>query len=120
MNHHLTNITPEQRRQMLEQAKISRQAKKDASGNIKLMADDKNWRQIASDFGVRLPPSVAQSDEHKYVKRIARKLGVDINSWIREVCGATSLKQISDVNPNIGAVGLCGLFLEWVNEEKSK
>jgi hypothetical protein len=120
MNHHLTNITSEQRQQMLAQAKISRQAKKDASGNIISFKDETYWRETSSQLGVRMPPSVAQSNEFKWLKRAAKKLDIDVNTWVKEVCGCTSLTELAKLNPNAGAVGLMGLFIEHVIEEKSK
>lgn len=117
---HLQSYTPEQRADMLEKARIAKQAKKDAAGNIITFTDEPHWRTIASELGVRMPQSVCQADEHKHVKRMARKLGVDINVWIKEIVGAKNLKEISDANPNAGAVGICGLFLEYAYKLKGE
>jgi len=114
----LPTLTPEQRVEMLEKARLSKQAKKDASGNIITFTDEDHWRTIASEMGVRMPQSVAQASEHKHVKRLARKLGVDINVWVRDVVGARTLSEISDANPNAGAVGICGWLLEYAYELK--
>lgn len=114
----LPALTPEQRVEMREKAAISKQLKKEASSNIVTFTDEDHWRTIASEMGVRMPLSVCQSSEHKHVKRIARKLGVDVNVWVRDVVGARTLSDISDANPNAGAVGVCGWFLEHCYELK--
>lgn len=118
MSSHLSDFTPEQRSEMLEKARIAKQAKKDASGNIVTFTDEAHWRTIASELGVRMPQAVAQSSEHKHVKRLGRKLGVDVNVWVKEVVGARTLTEISDANPNAGAMGICGWFLEYAYELK--
>lgn len=118
MSEHLKNFTPEQRAEMLEKARLAKQVKKDASGNIITFTDEPYWRTIASELGVRMPQSACQSSEHKHVKRLARKLGVDVNVWVRDVVGARTLGEISDANPNAGAVGVCGWFLEYAYELK--
>lgn len=110
--------TPEQRVEMQEKARIAKQAKKDAAGNIISFTDEDHWRTIASEMGVRMPQSVAQASEHKHIKRLARKLGVDVNVWVRDVVGARTLGEISETNPNAGAVGICGWFLEYAYELK--
>lgn len=116
----LPTLTPEQRAEMLEKARLSREMKKENSANIVVSLDDKYWRETASSLGVRMPPAVAQSHEFKWLKRAAKKLDVDIGTWVKEVTGCTSLQQIADLNKNIGAVGVQGLFLEWVNEISEK
>lgn len=118
-NTYLTNLTDAEREEIRVKAQEARVAKKENSGNIVISSEDSYWRELASKHGVRMPQAVCQSSEHKFVKRIARKVEVDINVWIREVVGAKSLAEISDANPNIGAVGICGLFLEYVEEVKN-
>lgn len=118
-NTYLTSLTDAEREEIRVKAQEARVAKKENSGNIVVSSEDSHWRELASKHGVRMPQSVCQSSEHKFVKRIARKVEVDINVWIREVVGAKSLAEISDANPNIGAVGVCGLFLEYVEEVKN-
>ena len=117
---YLANLTDEDRKALQEQARISREAKKEASKNIRVSADDAHWRSLFAKYGLRSPPSVCQSTEMKYAKRMARKMNFDINYWVREVVGAKSLIELASMNPDIGQVGICGLLMEWVDEEKSK
>ncbi len=113
---YLPDYTPEQRAEVLVKARLAKQLKKDASVNIKTMVDETHWRELASKYGIRMPQVVCQSDELKYVKRAAKKLDVDISVWVKEVVGGTTLKEIADLNPDIGAVGIMGLFLEAYDE----
>lgn len=117
---YLTNITPEMRKEMQEKARISRELKKEASGNIIKYKDELYWREKCSELGLRMPPSVAQANEFKWLKRAGKKLDIDVNTWVKDVCGCTSLTELAKLNPNMGAVGLYGLFIEHVIEEKSK
>ena len=116
----LPTLTKEQRAELLEKARLSRELKKANSENIVVSLDDRYWRDTASSLGVRMPPAVAQAHEFKWLKRAAKKLDVDIGAWVKEVTGCTSLQQIADLNKNIGAVGVQGLFLEWANEISEK
>lgn len=113
---HLPELTPELRLEMQQKAAISKQIKKDASVNIQSMVDHGHWRDLASKCNIRLPQAVCQSDELKFVKRAANKLGVDVMIWVKDVVGAKTLKEVAELNPNIGAVGMVGLFLEAYDE----
>lgn len=109
---YLNNLTQEQREELRLKSAQAREEKKLAAENIVLSMDDGFWRELCSKYGFRMPMSVCQSSEHKYVKRLAKKLGVDVMFWVRNIVGATTLKEVSDMNPNIGAVGMCGLLIE--------
>lgn len=115
---YLTNITPEMRKEMQEKARLSRIAKDEASDNIKKFVDERHWRELASSLGVRMPQSNCQADELKFVKRAAKKLNLDISVWVKEVVGAVSLIDVARMNPDAGAVGIMGYFLEWASEVK--
>ena len=108
----LPTLTKEQRSELLEKARLSRELKKANSENIVVSLDDKYWRETASSLGVRMPPDVAQSHEFKWLKRACNNLNIDVNYWTKEIVGAKSLKEVSDMNPNIGAAGVMGLVLE--------
>lgn len=54
----LTNITPEQRAEMMEKAKLSKLAKKEAGKDLKQdFMDENHFRALASRYGIRLPAS---------------------------------------------------------------
>ena len=114
---YLQSLTEAERVELRAKAVQSRLDKKLASANIQSMADENYWRDLFSKYGLRSPPSTSQASETKYLKRAARKLNVDINVWIRDVCGCTSLREIASLNPNIGAKGMLGIFMEWADEE---
>ena len=110
--YNVATLTTEQRAEMLEKARLSREIKKQNAGNIVVSLDDKYWRETASSLGVRMPPAVAQSHEFKWLKRACNKLNIDVNYWTKEIVGAKSLKEVADMNRNIGACGVMGLVLE--------
>jgi hypothetical protein len=115
---YLQSLTEADRDEMRAKAAQSRLDKKEASANIRSMADENYWRELFSKYSLRSPPSTSQASETKYLKRASRKLDVDINIWIRDVCGCASLREIVSLNSNIGAKGMLGIFMEWVDEEK--
>ena len=108
----LPELTKEQRSELLEKARLSRELKKANSENIVVSLDDKYWRETASSLGLRMPPAVAQAHEFKWLKRACNKLNIDVNYWTKEIVGAKSLKEVADMNHNIGACGIMGLVLE--------
>jgi len=110
--YNVATLTPEQRAEMQEKSRLSREIKRQNSANIVVSLDDKYWRETASSLGVRMPPAVAQAHEFKWLKRAAKKLNIDVNYWTKEIVGAKSLKEVADMNPNIGACGIFGLVLE--------
>ena len=113
---YLQSLTEAEREEMRAKAAQSRLDKKEASANIRSMADENYWRELASSLNVRMPRSVCQASELKYVRRIGDKLGVDVNIWVKDVCGCKSLKEVAELNRNIGAVGMVGLFCEHCKE----
>jgi len=115
-NSYLQSLTETEREELRAKAAQSRLYKKVASANIQSMTDENYWRDLCSTLCVRMPQSVCQSSELKYIKRIANKLNVDINVWIKDVCGCKSLKEVAELNPNIGAVGMVGFFIEHCKE----
>lgn len=116
---YLANLTQEERDEIRQRAQETRLAKKENSANIRASADTDHWKELASKYGVRLPQSVCQANEHKYIRKISRLVGLDLNVWVKEVVCAANISEVADLNPNIGAIGMCGLFLEWVDEVKS-
>lgn len=116
---HLAGITEAERASMLEKAAIAKAKKREEAINIVTLIDAPYHRDLAKQYGLRMPTSYCQSHELKYVKRAAKKLGVDINVWVKETVGAKNLAEVAKLNPNIGAVGMVGLLLEWVHENRS-
>lgn len=113
---YLQSLTQVERDEMRAKAAQSRLDKKAASANIRSMADENYWRELASSLNARMPRSVCQASELKYVRRIGDKLGVDVNVWVKDVCGCKSLKEVAELNKDAGAVGMVGFFIEHCKE----
>jgi hypothetical protein len=110
---YLKDITPEQRAQMQEKARIARDKKKEAGKNLRQdFSDEKFWRQTASDLGFRLPMSYVPASETKHLKRAMKKLGVDPKEWL-EAEGFSRLTTFGNENPDWPAWAHVGLLLEW-------
>ena len=109
-------LTPEQRIESIEKARLAREQKKLDCANVRTeYADMPYWRELASKYGVRLPVSHFPATEVKYVKRASKKLGVDLNNYV-ESTGCKSLKEYAEINENWSAGAMVGLFLEYVDE----
>mgnify|MGYP001580934513 CR=1 FL=1 len=113
---YLQSLTEAERDEMRAKAAQSRLDKKEASANIRYMADENYWKDVASQLGVRMPQSICQASEIKFIKRIANKLGIDTSVWVKDVCGCKSLKEVAELNKDAGAVGMVGFFIEHCKE----
>lgn len=80
-------------------------------------ADVEHWRLLAKSMGTRLPQSYQPATSTKYIRKIAKKVSVDIKEWI-ESTGCANLAEINSLNPNIPAYAMTGWMLEWVDEFK--
>jgi hypothetical protein len=119
-SNYLSNLSDEERLAIREASRVSREAKKLASSNIVELADMNYHKELASKYGIKMPSYVCQSSELKYVKRAARIVGIDVNEWVRECIGGGTLIEFAANNPNIGARGVVGLYLEYADEVLSK
>lgn len=117
-NPHLGAISAEERAVMLQKAAEAKAKKREESINIIPLIDSPYHRELAKLYGVRMPNSYCQAHELKYTKRVAKKLDVDVNVWVKDVVGAKNLSEVAKLNPNIGACGMVGLLLEWAHELK--
>lgn len=113
MNKIFAPMTEEQR----QQAKETRDAKKlIAEQTLKLeYADENHWTFLASKYSVRLPVYYQPSSEIKYVRRIAKKLNVDINEFLSST-GYSNVKSLASANPTWTARAICGTFLEFFDD----
>ena len=120
LRNYLKEMTPEQRlemRQKAAQTRLDKQAY--AEANLKLeYADMSHWEGLAKEAGVRLPHHNTPNTDTKYIKRIAKKIGVDINQWLVEGVGATSLADLNNLNPTYTARAMSGLLLEWAADSQ--
>lgn len=73
-----------------------------------------SWKELSSKFGVRLPVYYVPGTDIKFIRRMAKKIGVSIDDFV-ETTGCVSLKEFAMSNINWPCYALCGVFLEWVN-----
>jgi hypothetical protein len=81
-------------------------------------ADLDHWRMLAKSMGTRLPQSYQPATSTNYIRKIAKKVDIDIKEWV-ESTGCTNLAEINSLNPNIPAYVMTGWFLEYADEVKS-
>lgn len=105
----------------LKSAQVKEEKKQWALVNLKQDFEDLQvWKDLASKHSVRLPIYYAAGTEIKFVKRMAKKLEVNIDNFL-EATGFTTLKQMAMCNITWPSYALCGLLLEYkeeVNGEK--
>lgn len=118
---YLENLTPEQREELREKSRLTKEAKKEAGKDLfQDFGDDLNhWKALASKAGVRMPASYLPNTEVKYVRRVANKLGIDMQEYL-DACGVSNLKALARLNPNWSIVGEIGLLLEYWDENKGE
>lgn len=111
----IANITPEQRAEALEKARIARAEKtaawKESAHLLKAdFSDSAYWYKLASKFKVRMPGAHVPESEFKAIRKAARKLGIE-PSAIRDAFGG-DVKHIHATNPAWPAFAIIGLLLE--------
>ena len=101
-----------------EKAKLAVQQKKEANAHLKNdFSDLPHWKELASKYGVRLPSYYIPCKETKYLRRLFKKVEMDIQEYL-EYCGVSTLKQLVKLNPNYPAYAELGLALEYIDETK--
>lgn len=118
---YLENLTPEQREELRQKSRLTKEAKKEAGKDLfQDFGDDLNhWKALASKAGVRMPASYLPNTEVKYLRRVASKLGIDMQEYV-EACGVTNLKALAKLNPNWPIAAEVGLLLEYWDENKGE
>lgn len=116
---HLKNITEEQRKEMQEKSRISRELKREAGEKLFQAFKDKNyWKELHSKYGLRMPQSSIPNTEVKYLKRVCKKLDIDYKEYLSD-CGVTTFKQIVAMNPDWPAYAETSLLLEYWDEKNA-
>ena len=83
-----------------KKAKLAVQQKKEANAHLKGdFLDENHWKTLAPKYGVRLPRYYIPNTETKYLKRLFKKLDLDINEYV-EACGAKGIKSLVKVLTN--------------------
>jgi hypothetical protein len=116
----IANMTPEQRAEALDKARIARSEKtaawKASSHLLKSdFSDSAYWHKLASKFKVRMPGTHVPGSEFKAVRKAARKLGIE-PAQIRDAFGG-DVKHIHAMNPTWPAFAIIGLLLEMAEGE---
>lgn len=116
MKTHLNDLTPEDREQLRLKAEASRERKKEyALNNLNMKyADLSHWRALASKYNINLPVWYEAGTELKHVKRVFKKTGVDVQDYVKDM-GCSTLKQISQCNPDATARAMVGWALEYID-----
>lgn len=116
----IANMTPEQRAEALDKARIARAEKTAAwKATAHLLksgfSDSAYWHKLASKFKVRMPGTHVPGSEFKAIRKAARKLGIE-PAQIRDTFGG-DVKHIHAMNPTWPAFAIIGLLLEMAEGE---
>jgi len=109
---HLKDITPEQRAEMREKARIKKEQNQQwALANLRTEWDDDHaWRELASRYGIRLPVWYMPASP-KVIRKALKQLGRD-TSWWKDVTGWSKLEDEQENNPKMNGVCAVGIILE--------
>lgn len=115
---YLSTLSAEERAKINEKSRLKREELRRIGERLKNDFEDENhWRNLASRYGIRMPQSYQPNTETKYLKRVAKKLGIDLKEYL-DACGAASLKELVGFNPDWPAYAEVGLLLEYWDEEE--
>lgn len=90
-----------------------------AKANLKLdYLDEPTWRELSKKYSFRLPSWYQPASSTKYIKRLFKKVGIDIQDYL-EACGVKSLKELNTLNPTEPAFASVGFALEYIEETKN-
>lgn len=99
-----------------EKAKLAVQKKKEDNAHLyQDFLDSPTWKELASKYGVRLPRYYIPNTETKYLKRLFKKVEIDIQEYLED-CGVKTAKSLVNMNSNWPCYAEVGLALEWIDE----
>lgn len=115
MSSYIENLSVDERQEFIKLAQIERKRKREelieyATKHYRTYEDEKEWREMASKVGVRLPRWYDQPTP-KNLKKFAKKLGKD-SAWIKENFGVDKLEDIAKMNPQASMLVHAGMMLE--------
>lgn len=117
----ITNMTPEERQEVLDKAQVARRERREAAirhaeeNLCTVYEDEPAWRDMASNLGVRLP-SWYDEPSPRNIKRFLKKINKDVN-WFKEMNGVSKLDQWGKMNPRWTMLACAGIMLEDMQEE---
>lgn len=118
-NMKITEMSAEQRAEVLEIAQAARAAKKEEqlkSAHLlkNNFMDKPHWRRLASKFGVRMPADYVPGTEARLIRRAMKRSGVT-PEMVRDAFG-TDVKGMAKDNPTWPCYALIGMILEMADE----
>lgn len=114
---HLVRMTDEQRQQAKEKRIFDQEY---ALNNLKTTYQDSDyWRSLASEQGVKMPQWWIKGSEIKYIRRVCKKIGVDVSQYL-ESTGFKTLKELTETNGKYTAFAHVGLVLEWYHNNTAQ
>jgi len=115
MSTNFTPITDEQRAQAKIQRKIEQEY---ARKHLFISSKDEQFhRDLGAKLGVRMPFWWIPCTETKYIRRSAKKLGINLQDFV-ETTGFDSIKEFCYANSELTAFTVVGLMLEWYESEE--
>lgn len=108
----LANITPEERAEMAEKARLKKEHSKEyAKQHLKNnCADEPYWRELSSKYSYRLPVWYKQAGA-PHVNKFLKKFGLS-KEWYEGWTGFKNGNQESHKNPTMSALQQIGILLE--------
>ena len=109
----VSSMSPEQREQALELARIARAKKKEErEGNVHNLrlewADDSYWASLASKYNVRMP-NAADKVTTGLIAKYLKRVGISRDSFTEHLTG---FSYFTKNNPTVGAYAMVGHLLE--------
>lgn len=74
--------------------------------------DEPTWRELAKEYGMRLPAWYFPASETKLIKRALKNIGMNMEQFTR-LLGFSSYQQFCNRNPDYPAYAVIGLLLEF-------
>lgn len=114
----LNKFTEEEKKSLLMKAREVRIAKKlfaEENLDMEYGEDEAEWRRLFALYGVRAPQKHISATEVKYLKRMVKAVGADMQAYMT-ACGTKNVVQLAKMNPRENALASCGYFIEYWHE----
>lgn len=111
----LTNMSDEQRAEVIKMAQEARIAKRAAGQHLRQdFGDETLWRSLASEVGLRMASSYIPCTEIKYVNKALKVVGKD-TAWLKNHSGLSTKEFMLSFGDDAPAWAIQGLILEMAN-----
>ena len=89
-----------------------------AEQSLKLdWGDESHWKELAKKLNVKMPVWYHPNTNVKFLKRLFKKVGIDIKEYVQDMGYSTLTKMMQD-NPHMPAYAEYGFALEYISEKK--